>query len=129
MNAMVGDAGDLSDAGFNRNNPDYTQFFNISAIPKPVSIFVFLDEHPDSINDGYFINSGYNWEWIDLPASYHNGACNLSFADGHAETHRWDLESTKAPAHPDGATLPLKLARSEWGDYRWLLQRTSVNRD
>ncbi len=28
-------------------------------------------------------------EFIDLPASYHNGACGISFADGHAEVHKW----------------------------------------
>jgi len=129
MNAMIGDAGDVSQAGFNLNNPDYVQFFNISSIPKPANIFVFLDEHPDSINDGYFINNAYQWVWIDLPASYHNGAASFSFADGHSETHRWNLSSTKAPAKPDGVSLPLKLARDEWGDYDWLIERTSVDRD
>ena len=106
MNAMIGDAGDLSVTGYNRNNPDYVQFFNISAIPEPSKIFVFLDEHPDSINDGYFINKAYDWEWIDLPASYHNGAASFSFADGHSETHRWRLDSTKPPSQPDAAPLP-----------------------
>jgi prepilin-type N-terminal cleavage/methylation domain-containing protein/prepilin-type processing-associated H-X9-DG protein len=129
MNAMIGDAGDLSKYGYNRNNPEYVQFFNISSIPKPAGIFVFLDEHPDSINDGYFVNNGYDWVWIDLPASYHNGAANLSFADGHSEMHRWSLASTRAPARPDGAALPRPLERSEWGDYGWLRQHTSVDRD
>jgi prepilin-type N-terminal cleavage/methylation domain-containing protein/prepilin-type processing-associated H-X9-DG protein len=129
MNAMIGDAGDLSRYGYNRNNPDYVQFFNISAIPKPADIFVFLDEHPDSINDGYFVNNGYNWEWIDLPASYHNGAAAFTFGDGHSETHRWTLASTKRPPEPDAAPLPIKLVPSEWGDYHWLLQRTSVDRN
>jgi len=129
MNAMIGDAGDLSQTGYNQNNPDYVQFFNISTIPHPSQIFVFLDEHPDSINDGYFINDAYKWEWIDLPASYHNGAASFSFADGHSETHRWHLASTKRPAKPDGAPLPIKLPKSEWGDFDWLLERTSVDRD
>jgi prepilin-type N-terminal cleavage/methylation domain-containing protein/prepilin-type processing-associated H-X9-DG protein len=129
MNAMIGDAGDLSQTGYNKNNPDYVQFFSISTIPQPSKIFVFLDEHPDSINDGYFINDAYNWEWIDLPASYHNGAASFSFADGHSETHRWHLASTKQPAKPDGAPLPIKLPKSEWSDFDWLLERTSVDRD
>ena len=47
MNAMVGDAGDISKDGFNTNNPDYLQFFKITQIPKPTDIFVFLDEHPE----------------------------------------------------------------------------------
>jgi prepilin-type processing-associated H-X9-DG protein len=129
MNAMIGDAGDLSKYGYNSNNPEYIQFFKISSIPKPANIFVFLDEHPDSINDGYFINNGYDWTWIELPASYHNGAASFSFADGHSETHRWNLASTRAPARPDGAVLPRPLDRSEWDDYGWLRQHTSVDRD
>src|SRR5471030_914594 len=88
MNAMVGDAGAFSTNGVNVNNPAYKQFFKMTQIPHPADIFVFLDEHPDSIDDGYFINKdpGYaysatygggsynNAQWTDLPASYHNNA-------------------------------------------------------
>lgn len=129
MNAMVGDAGDLSVSGFNRNNPDYVQFFSMTSIPKPSGIFVFLDEHPDSINDGYFVNKADYWEWIDLPASYHNGGASFSFADGHSEAHRWRLDSTKRPAQPDGAPLPMKLPKTEWGDFQWVVDRMSVDRE
>src|SRR4051794_34848821 len=52
MNAMVGNPGELT----NRFNPDYVQFFKIAAMPAPSSIFVFLDEHCDTINDGFFVN-------------------------------------------------------------------------
>ena len=61
--------------------------------PGPANIYVFLDEHPDSIGDLLFmINPGYpkNGEhWRDFPASHHNGAGSFSFADGHSEIHRW----------------------------------------
>ena len=61
--------------------------------PPPVQTFVFIDEHPDSINDCVFYvgmgQRGSDAHWIDLPASYHNGAAGLSFADGHAEIKRW----------------------------------------
>ena len=50
--------------------------------------WVFLDEQPDSINDAGFFNP-HSASWIDIPATYHNGACGLSFADGHAEIHKW----------------------------------------
>jgi prepilin-type processing-associated H-X9-DG protein len=129
MNAMIGDAGDVSTSGINVNNPRYVQFFRISSIPAAASIFVFLDEHPDSINDGYFLNEAYDWKWNDLPASYHNGAASLWFADGHSETHRWLYASTKRPAQPDGAApLPMQeqLPVSEWADFGWLTQRMSV---
>jgi prepilin-type N-terminal cleavage/methylation domain-containing protein/prepilin-type processing-associated H-X9-DG protein len=56
--------------------------------PSPAQVWVFVDEHPDSINDaGLF--SPHQTKWIDMPATYHNGACGVSFADGHAEIHKW----------------------------------------
>ena len=58
--------------------------------PGPSDTFVFLDEHPDSINDSaYYPYDVSSREFIDLPAAYHNGACGFSFADGHSEIHKW----------------------------------------
>jgi prepilin-type N-terminal cleavage/methylation domain-containing protein len=61
--------------------------------PGPSGIFIFLDEHPDTINDGeyYAVQRDYGGEygWCDLPANYHNGACGFSFADAHSEIKRW----------------------------------------
>jgi len=58
------------------------------AYPSAGETYVFLDEHPDSINDpGFF--APHQTSWIDLPASYHHTAGGFSFADGHAEMHRW----------------------------------------
>ena len=88
--------------------------------------FVFLDEHPDSINDGYFINRGDYHQWLDLPASYHNGAASFSFADGHSEMHRWLLPRTKPPPSPEAAQLPIYLAEGERGDLYWMTERMSV---
>jgi len=127
MNAMVGDAGLISKSGSNTNNPTYKQFFKVSQVPKPSQIFVFIEEHPDSINDGYFLNYPDRWEWFDLPASYHNGGVNLSFTDGHAEMHSWLCSSTKRPAQPGGARpLPFPIASAELGDHQWLMERTTT---
>ena len=109
MNAMVGNVGDFIVNGANINNPDYVQFFKITQIPHPSEIFVFLDEHPDSIDDGYFVNRAYSWQWFRLPASYHNGAAALSFADGHSEMHRWLEPSTMRPSRPFAANLPISI--------------------
>jgi len=61
--------------------------------PGPSQIWVTLDEHADPIDDAVFmfdpgaaLASEY---WRELPASYHNGACSFSFADGHSEIHKW----------------------------------------
>jgi len=72
----------------------FRQFLTLKAITKPSLMYVTLDEHPDSINDGYFDNDasldpGQFTEWNDLPASYHAGACGFSFSDAHAEIHMW----------------------------------------
>jgi hypothetical protein len=137
MNGMVGNPGNLLNAGGNVNNPGYKQFLREYDIPKPSDIFVFLDEHPDSINDGYFIDQspygsgGYNatnlnWEWIDLPASGHDGAATFSFADGHSLIHKWADASTLCPAVPEGAPLPIVLDPGDTADIYWVVQHESV---
>jgi prepilin-type N-terminal cleavage/methylation domain-containing protein/prepilin-type processing-associated H-X9-DG protein len=126
MNAMIGDAGESLRGGVNVNNPTYQQFLKLSSIRNPVKIFVFLDEHPDSINDGYFLNKPDELEWVDLPASYHNGAASVSFADGHSEIHKWNSPLTKRPPKPDGAPLPFAIPPSERADFDWLSQRMSI---
>jgi prepilin-type N-terminal cleavage/methylation domain-containing protein/prepilin-type processing-associated H-X9-DG protein len=128
MNAMLGDAGEFLAGAVNTNNPGYRQFFRMSDIPEPSRIFAFVEEHPDSINDGYFINKFYYPEWLDLPASWHLNGANFSFADGHAEHHQWRLASTMPPPQPDAAQLPIALPPTERADLYWMLWRTSVAR-
>ncbi|MCX8090101.1 MAG: prepilin-type N-terminal cleavage/methylation domain-containing protein [Verrucomicrobiae bacterium] len=128
MNMMVGDAGDFSKGGYNRNNPGYVQFFKFANIPKPATIFVFLDEHPDSINDGYFLNRAYYNRWYDLPASYHNGAGTFAFADGHSEIHRWVHPSTKQPPRAFAVNLPMEVPADERKDFEWVLEHMSIER-
>jgi prepilin-type N-terminal cleavage/methylation domain-containing protein/prepilin-type processing-associated H-X9-DG protein len=62
--------------------------------PSPADLFVLCDEHPDSINDGFFylgtfIDNGPTAYMIDTPSMLHNRAGTFTFADGHAEIHRW----------------------------------------
>jgi prepilin-type processing-associated H-X9-DG protein/prepilin-type N-terminal cleavage/methylation domain-containing protein len=72
----------------------------LGAIRATSQTFVFLDEHPDSIDDGLFATwNPIHWAepdadpelktWFELTSDRHNGGCNLSFADGHAEHWRW----------------------------------------
>ncbi len=56
--------------------------------PSPAMAWVFVDEQPDSINDaGLF--APHQTAWVDVPATYHNGACGVAFADAHSEIHKW----------------------------------------
>ena len=135
MNAMIGDAGILSKSGHNIYNPDYIQFFRLTSIPQPSDIFVFVDEHPDSIHDGYFLNRAYSLQWIHLPASYHGGGACFSFSDGHSETHRWHSGTTTPPPLPGAAGLPKSLptspqtAAAELADFYWVISHMSVEDD
>ena len=126
MNAMLGNAGEFMNGAMNTNNPGYRQFFRLAEVPEPSRIFAFVEEHPDSINDGYFLNRFYSHEWIDLPASFHSGGANFTFADGHAEFRQWRFGSTRPPPRPDAAALPFDVPPGERGDYYWVLARTSV---
>ena len=126
MNAMVGDAGQISQSGANTNNPQYKQFFKVTQVPKPSEIFLFIEEHPNSIDDGYFINRFGSQAWTRLPASWHRGAANLSFTDGHIEAHRWINPSTLLPVQPGVAYLPIWVPSAEVMDFRWLMSRTST---
>ncbi|HZL14364.1 MAG TPA: prepilin-type N-terminal cleavage/methylation domain-containing protein [Verrucomicrobiae bacterium] len=129
MNAMIGDAGILSSNGVNLNNPGYKQFFKLTQIPEPSEIFVFLDEHPDSIDDGYFVNRAYDFQWTDLPASYHNHSAAFSFADGHSKLHHWQLSQTTPASAPDRAGLPLAISADARTDWNWLTGHMSVENE
>src|SRR5207302_8178322 len=96
MNSFIGDyIGKMADFG----NGSYRVYNKITqfAAPGPSTTFVFLDECPDSINDGLLqVNMTVN-TWSDIVGSLHCGGGGLSFADGHAETHKWQDALTKAP--------------------------------
>ncbi|MDA7522819.1 hypothetical protein OAF81_01125 [bacterium] len=64
---------------------------------------------------------------IDFPASYHNGAAGISFADGHAETKKWRDPRTMPPAE-NANTLALNVASPNNPDVIWLADRTTVRK-
>lgn len=84
--------------------------------PSPAQAFVFLDEHPDDIDDGYFlVNVTGHAMWGNMPANYHNGACGFSFADGHSEIRKWRDPATLA-LHPP--PFPLSPNDAPWVQIR-----------
>ncbi len=122
MNSLVGDPGEQLD----KFNPLYVQFFKAVDVTSPAMIFTFLDEHPDTLNDGFFMNRLEDNQWGNLPGSYHNGGVTLSFVDGHTETHHWLVGDTiRAPKQ--GAVGGI-LNASPTTDFDWLKQRTSVKK-
>jgi prepilin-type processing-associated H-X9-DG protein len=86
----------------------------------PAQIYQYIDERPDSINDGNFaldmrtvmdqfgnfIPSGYTLS--DFPGVYHENGASLSFVDGHAEIWRWKDPRT-TPIVVSQTAVPLDL--------------------
>ncbi|HEU6447259.1 MAG TPA: prepilin-type N-terminal cleavage/methylation domain-containing protein [Verrucomicrobiae bacterium] len=91
------------------------------SISGSANCIVFLDEQADSIDDALFMfditdTGGSGEYWRNLPASYHNGSGEFSFADGHSELHKW-LEK-------GGTTPPEKARRTV---YQVTTQHSSLN--
>ena len=101
--------------------------------PSPVNLLVLLDEHPDSINDGGWAFQMHDPDQraqanlIDIPASYHNGAGGLAFADGHSEIHRWLDARTRPPIHYRSEITHVATPNNPDSD--WLAARVPSRRD
>jgi len=109
--------------GLNALLSSYRQFLKQDQVPRPSKTWLFLDEHPDSVNDGYFINNSDATAWQDIPASYHNGACGFSFADGHSEIKKWQSSASIYRiqfSYPSTRTFDA----AGRNDFKWYLERT-----
>jgi prepilin-type N-terminal cleavage/methylation domain-containing protein/prepilin-type processing-associated H-X9-DG protein len=131
MNSFFGrfDTSSTSDPtanGLNWGFTDKMQFLKQTSVPNPSKTWLVLDEHPDSINDGFFINNPDAANWQDIVASYHNGACGFSFADGHSEIKRWASAASKYPVKFSYPSKLLSFASTPNGkaDFQWYLERT-----
>ena len=134
----------LDGSGTGRNQTRWRIYGKASEIVQPTKTFVFVDEHPNSINDAAFANQCTGADAratariIDIPANYHNGACGFSFADGHSEIKKWLSISS---GHPDtraglrnmpvyftGArNLSLNFAALDaWVDAKWMADNATV---
>ena len=131
MNAYFGPYNPTWTSGKNNFFPNYRQFLKLSLTSSPADRFVFVDEHPDSINDGYLLNDANPQSlayWGDLPASFHNSACGFSFADGHSEIHKWRSSATILPVkYSSGfSAIPFSAGNNGFIDRDWITFRTSV---
>ena len=130
--------GEWLDRNNNRGQTAWHTYSKASSIISPTKTHVFVDEHPNSINDAAFANACTGaWDAstaqiIDFPANYHNGACGFSFADGHAEIKKW-VGSKIAGANitvGNNSGMSFKIPTGEsWGDVRWMAENTNVRKD
>jgi type II secretory pathway pseudopilin PulG len=142
LDGVLGGAPSLGSNYAPGNPPEmrtYITTYKVSELskPGPGNIYVFLDEHPDSINDGAFmLNAGRypigNEKWRDFPGSLHNRCVSISFADGRAEMHRWlkyttcqgvEYKSFSTTSLPCTTPLNQMANIGSSPDYEWLEDR------
>ena len=114
-------------------SPPYRVYYKTADIidPQPSQLWVFMMEHANSIAGGVMtvrcLERGAAARIYDYPASYHNGADGLSFADGHCEIHKYTDPLIKpAPKWDRGVSLQFNIASPNSRDVAWLQERTSA---
>jgi prepilin-type N-terminal cleavage/methylation domain-containing protein/prepilin-type processing-associated H-X9-DG protein len=139
MNAAVGRFGNGYWLNYSQPSVNFMVFQKESDYSRmsTAMLWVFVDEHPDSINDGCCAQeiapTLESTAWVDVPASYHNGACGFGFADGHAEVHKWKDSRTDFPIYNDdylyngghGQSQPPHWQANNQ-DVMWIGPRTSI---
>jgi prepilin-type N-terminal cleavage/methylation domain-containing protein/prepilin-type processing-associated H-X9-DG protein len=102
---------------------NYIVFKRESHIRNASQTWVLLDENPKSINDGWFlVQPNKPNVWRDIPATFHNNAGGMSFADGHAEIRKWTDSSVVSQAGSYARRDPNSK------DLDWLIERTTTKK-
>jgi prepilin-type N-terminal cleavage/methylation domain-containing protein/prepilin-type processing-associated H-X9-DG protein len=94
-NIYVGEGNGWSSLGGGPSGPNNLAIYRGATrasdllIPGAAQTWVYVDEHPDSLNDAGAFPPNSATNIPDAPGTYHNGACGFAFADGHSEIHKW----------------------------------------
>ena len=120
MNIFFGGKGDGTPASSRVNTATHYFFAKASSILKPAGLWVLWDENLGTVDDCQGVvdvSAAYQSSkvLVNSPASYHNRAGGLSFADGHAEIKRW--------SGPGVFLGQLNVVGDK--DYDWLAERTT----
>ena len=86
MNAYCGNRGGVF------TDPNYKLFVKFTDFGSNLGAsdcWLFLDENPLSINDGFILYNADGTPSNDRPAVNHGNSSSFAFADGHAELHKW----------------------------------------
>lgn len=123
--AMNGAVGNGDKYNFGWGNYFFAKTMSDLTSPGPSMSWVFIDEHPDSIDDGVLYTNpactNGTGVFTELPGSLHGGSCGVSFADGHAEIHKWSDPTT---IHPVTYGTVNQVGANNNRDLAWLAQRT-----
>jgi prepilin-type N-terminal cleavage/methylation domain-containing protein/prepilin-type processing-associated H-X9-DG protein len=110
-------------------NPGFKIYCKVQDLTtlNPSLAFIFCDESPCSINDGYFQVDMAGGTFPDVPGANHNWSCGFSFADGHVATRTWSQKSgLRIPVAfnkvASSVAPPLGIANPDW---MWLTNGTA----
>ena len=133
MNGQMGSPASIT----TRDNPGYKTFikssdFGLSSL-SPSDAFVWCEESMSTMNDGYLQidmrgTSGY---FPDVPGAYHDiSVCGFSFADGHAESRKWQTPALRTPTvqgrgYNTGGQLPVGV-NNQNADWIWFTKHASA---
>ncbi|HEU6447171.1 MAG TPA: prepilin-type N-terminal cleavage/methylation domain-containing protein [Verrucomicrobiae bacterium] len=126
MNAYIGWNG-VWDYRLSAGYKIFRKQSDFAAAHMPEGTFMFIDVNPDSMCWPFFgvmMGPAYSNYFFNFPMSAHNRGGIVSFADGHAEYHRWTDDRTVAGfatyyhMHHELSTGNLDLV--------WLRDRTTV---
>jgi prepilin-type N-terminal cleavage/methylation domain-containing protein len=94
--------------------------------PRPPMAFIFADETMYTLDDGFMQMAGPTAPGFpNAPAHYHCGSGSFSFADGHAESHKWlgPIVKNMPYSYPVTAGGSDNNTTLSDPDFQWLLPR------
>ena len=122
MNSQMGASG-----GLVNYSPGWKQYIKMTdiVVPTPADAFIFADEHPGSINDGFLEMHCQTPDFPDVPAAVRHGRnCGISFADGHAVLQKWLTQVLLIP-EAQGVLVHSVSATANNVDWLWLRDHAS----
>ena len=96
-----------------------TKSLNEFRFPGPSDVNVFIEEHPDSINDPLFFAPDAT-RFIDFPSNLHENGTPVAFADGAVQLKQWRSSVRNVPVRVSdypGRTTPLRDPDVSWLSY------------
>jgi prepilin-type N-terminal cleavage/methylation domain-containing protein/prepilin-type processing-associated H-X9-DG protein len=107
-------------------NPGYKVYNTMNDLdcPGPSMAWIFADEHPGSIDDGFLRVNLTAGDWPDVPGSLHGGSGSFSFADGHVELRKWLTGILNIPVIQNVPVHDIQGGVNN-ADYLWFTRRTA----
>jgi prepilin-type N-terminal cleavage/methylation domain-containing protein/prepilin-type processing-associated H-X9-DG protein len=120
----------------NQPSAPYRTFYRTGDVTRPADFFLFGEVHPFSICRPQFGVHPDSVTSYHIPGNYHGRQSNFSFADGHAESHRWlsgrfnQVNRPEADGwwHSHEGPLPGVSATEVRPDFNWLSRHTTERR-